>query len=140
MSRFVSIFVAGWAALASVVAFSAPAMAWDREARLCDDPHILSRIESKFSYQVKHVPHLPQVAITEFQRIQERRYIPFDDEHPIARRYCAASALLSDGQKRAVFYLVEDRMGFVGIGDNVEFCVSGFDRWFVYNGRCNVLR
>ena len=31
-------------------------------------------------------------------------------------------------------------MGFVGIGDNVEFCVSGFDRWMVYNGRCRVLR
>jgi hypothetical protein len=31
-------------------------------------------------------------------------------------------------------------MGFAGMGDNVEFCVSGFDRWYVYNGRCRVLR
>ena len=28
---------------------------------------------------------------------------------------------------------------FASIGDNVEFCVSGFDRWMVYNGRCRVL-
>ena len=31
-------------------------------------------------------------------------------------------------------------MGFASIGDNVEFCVAGFDRWMVYNGRCRVLR
>jgi hypothetical protein len=36
--------------------------------------------------------------------------------------------------------LIEGRMGFAGIGENVEFCVSGFDRWLVYNGRCRVLQ
>ena len=35
---------------------------------------------------------------------------------------------------------IEEGMGFASIGDNVEFCVSGFDRWMVYNGRCRVLR
>jgi hypothetical protein len=25
-------------------------------------------------------------------------------------------------------------------GSNVEFCVSGFDRWMDYNGVCRVLR
>ena len=31
-------------------------------------------------------------------------------------------------------------MGFASIGDGVEFCVSGFDRWNVYNSGCRVLR
>ena len=59
---------------------------------------------------------------------------------PIGRRYCGAKVLLSDGQDRDIWYLIEEGQGFVGIGDNVEFCVSGFDRWYVYNGRCRILR
>jgi capsid protein len=46
----------------------------------------------------------------------------------------------SDGADRDIWYLIEEGMGFASIGDNVEFCVSGFDRWYVYNGRCRVLR
>jgi capsid protein len=58
----------------------------------------------------------------------------------IGRRYCGATVVLSDGSKRDLWYLIESRMGFVAANQNVEFCVSGFDRWFVYNGRCRVLR
>ncbi len=32
-------------------------------------------------------------------------------------------------------------MGFAGIfGDSVEFCLSGLDRWNVYDSYCRVLR
>ncbi len=31
-------------------------------------------------------------------------------------------------------------MGYAGVGNNVEFCVTGFDRWYVYSGRCRILR
>jgi hypothetical protein len=86
------------------------------------------------------VPHLPDVGIVDFQRIHEHRYLPYGEDQPIARRYCGATAQLSDGGSRTIWYLIEDGMGLAGIGDNVEFCVSGFDRWMVYNGRCRVLR
>ena len=82
----------------------------------------------------------PHVDITDFRGIHEHRYLPYAEEWPIARRYCGATAALSDGSDRTIWYLIEDGMGFVGIGDNVEFCVSGFDRWFVYNGHCRILR
>jgi capsid protein len=106
----------------------------------CAEARHLSRISDRFAYQVRHVPELPDVAITEFRNIYEHRYLPEDEEHPISRRYCGATVLLSDGHSRDIWYLIEGRMGFVGIGDNVEFCVSGFDRWYVYNGACRVLR
>ena len=112
----------------------------DREARFCDDGAILARIESRFRHQVRNVPHLPDVSIVDFRRVHERRYVPFSEKRPIARRYCGAKVELSDGRKREMWYLIEDRMGFAGVGDGVEFCVSGFDRWYVYNGRCRVLR
>jgi hypothetical protein len=112
----------------------------DHEARSCEDPSILADIQQRFRYQVHNVPHLPSVNITDFQGIQETRFFPYDEDHPISRRYCSATAALSDGDRRPIWYLIEDGMGFVGLGDNVEFCVAGFDRWLVYNGSCRVVR
>lgn len=112
----------------------------DRQSRLCNDSGILARIEARFRHQVLNVPHLPDVEIVGFRKVHERRYIPFSEKRPIARRYCAATAALSNGKHRTVWYLIEDRMGFASMGDGVEFCVSGFDRWRVYSGHCRVLR
>lgn len=127
-------------AAGALVMYANIAEAGDRYARDCDDKAVLSRIVSKFRHQVRNVPHLPDVEIVDFRKIHEHRYLPFREDRPIARRYCGAKVELSDGRKREMWYLIEDRMGFAGVGDGVEFCVSGFDRWYVYNGRCRVLR
>ena len=90
------------------------------------------------------MPNLPKVAITNFSGIHQHRYLPayysYYEEWPIGRRYCGATVSLSDGDSREIWYLIEEGQGFASIGNNVEFCVSGFDRWYVYNGRCRVLR
>jgi capsid protein len=106
----------------------------------CDDGSFLRSISTRFDYQVRNVPGLPVVSITDFRDIHEHRYIPRNEEWPISRRYCGATVILSDGSKRDLWYLIEARMGFVAARQNVEFCVSGFDRWFVYNGNCRVLK
>lgn len=133
------------AALAFTAAFwtgaaSADAILSDEVARSCEDPEILADIVVRFRYQVHNVPHLPRVEIREFRKIHEHRYLPWRENWPIARRYCGATAELSDGRRRSIWYLIEDGMGFAGIGDKVEFCVSGFDRWMVYDGRCRIVR
>ena len=100
---------------------------------------MLSRITERFRHQVRHVPNLPDVAISDFRRIHERRYLPERGlDRPIGRLYCGATAVLSDGHERPIWYFIESHMGYAGVGDGVEFCVSGFDRWNVYNGRCRV--
>jgi len=137
MRRLATIAFAAASMLAAGIVSSA---AGDRTSAECSDNAILSRIQSKFRHQVRHVPHLPDVDIVEFRKIHQHRYIPFGEKRPIARRYCGATAQLSDGRRRTIWYLIEDRMGFAGVGDGVEFCVSGFDRWFVYSGRCRVVR
>ena len=106
----------------------------------CADTRVLGRISERFRYQVRNVPNLPDVAIMDFFNIGETRYLPKREKWPIERRYCHAKVALSDGKSRSVWYLIEHPMGFAGIGSNVEFCVSGFDRWHVYNGNCRVLR
>ena len=107
---------------------------------ICGDTRLLNTIERRFRYQVEHVPHLPNVEIVEFRDLYEVRYLPERERWPIGRRYCTGTVLLSDGDARQIWYLVEEGMGFASIGDNVEFCVLGFDRWLVYNGACRVLR
>ncbi len=122
--------------------FSAPAHAFDfiGRADTCDDTAVLRSITHRFAYQVRHVPHLPQVDIVSFDRIHQHRFIAATEKIRTSERYCMATATLSDGRRRSVWYRIESRMGFASIGDGVQFCVSGFDRWNVYNASCRILR
>lgn len=106
----------------------------------CADERVLARIAKSFSYQVRHVPHLPDVEIVAYSGLGQKRYLPRTERHPIERRYCYGRVSLSDGQQRPFWYLIERPLGFAGIGSNVEACVLGFDRWLVYGGNCRVLR
>lgn len=59
---------------------------------------------------------------------------------PVARRYCRGKASLSDGSFHSVHYMVEEHAGFVGIGWNVEACLSPLDKWRVYGAHCSTVR
>lgn len=113
---------------------------YDEGSRICAESWTLARISGKFRYQVTHVPHLPDVDIVDFRNIHQNRFLPAREDRPIARRYCEATAYMSDGRRHTVWYLIEYGAGFAGLGSNVEFCMMGFDRWHVYDGRCRVLR
>lgn len=111
------------------------------EAGKCSETRVLGHITRRFDHQVRNVPNLPHVAITDFLEIGLNRYEPARQDSPIARHYCHARARMTDGYVRSVWFLIEEGMGFASIGDNVEFCVAGFDRWLVYNSPwCRVLR
>lgn len=145
MNRLALLVIAvGMAIGASISA--RPALAADTMAGFYADPGIcaedrhLNRVSRGFDHQIRNVPNLPLVDIVRFDRIRENRFLPQLPDRPIERRYCQAVVTLSDGNHRDVWYLIESRAGFAGIGQSVEFCVSGFDRWNVYGGRCRVLR
>ena len=133
------------AVIAALWGASLPATAADMvhvsvdQPNVCASDKVLNRISHRFDYQVRHVPNLPQVGIDDFYRISETRHLERRSDRPIDRRYCKATAALSNGAERTVWYLIERPMGFVGFGSNVEFCVAGFDRWDVYGGRCRAL-
>lgn len=128
---------------AAPVAYAAdlPGYVYDgNDGSVCGEAWVLNKITSRFRYQVHHVPHLPNVDIVDFRGIRQQRYLPAGEKWPIERHYCRAQVALSDGGNRSIWYLIERGQGFASMGDNVEFCVAGFDRWMVYNGRCRVLR
>ena len=145
MTRFARTFIAALVALTAplgVPAVKAADLATDYsdDGGACGEAWVLNKITKRFDYQVHHVPNLPDVSITDFRRIHQHRYLPSSEQWPIGRRYCGATVALSDGRARDIWYLIEEGQGFASVGNNVEFCVSGFDRWMVYNGRCRVLR
>ncbi|WP_048647699.1 hypothetical protein [Nitratireductor soli] len=107
---------------------------------VCANTAVHTTIQKRFRHQVTHVPNLPDVDIVDFYGASQTRYRAASSDSPIERRYCRAMARLSDGRDRTIWYLIEYGQGFASIGDNVEFCVSGFDRWNVYNAYCRVLR
>jgi hypothetical protein len=112
----------------------------DGVPRACEDPEILAMISDRFRHGALMVLHEPTLRISNFNDIREQRDQYFLDDSQIARRFCQAMVILSDGHQRPIWYLIEDGTGYAGIGDNVEFCVLGLDRWLIYNGACRTLR
>ncbi len=123
--------------LGTVAASSA--FAHDATTKPCDDTRVLKSIAHRFQKQSLIVNHT-KLSIAEFSKVHEHRSYEKSEFSPIARRYCGATATLSDGRNRTVWYLIESNAGLVGWGNGVEFCVSGFDRWNVYNASCRILR
>lgn len=110
-----------------------------REASDCGTPAILKTLAKRFHHQ-SHEVHHDRLRIDIFDDVHEHRNYPAKELRPIARRYCGATAVLSDGRRRTLWYFIETQAGFAGWGDNVEFCVSGFDKWNVYNAHCRIAR
>lgn len=98
----------------------------------CDAVEVLSTIQGRFA-SAELTP--AGLAIAGIDKTRQSRFV-VNQPSPVARRYCQARTLLTDGKHRTVYYLIERNAGFAGYGWNVEFCVAGHDRWHVYDGRC----
>src|SRR3954452_12522091 len=77
--------------------------------------------------------------ITGYDRVHEVAFRPWQSDN-IPRRYCAATAMVSDGKPRPVYYSIVEDGGFASFGDGVEFCVVGLDRNWAYNPACKAAR
>jgi hypothetical protein len=77
--------------------------------------------------------------ITAYGQIHETAFRPWQSDN-IPRRYCSAEAQLSDGKLRTVHYSIIEDGGFSGVGQGVEWCVTGLDRNWAYNPGCRAAR
>jgi hypothetical protein len=77
--------------------------------------------------------------ITAYGRIHETAFRPWQSDN-IPRRFCSADVLLNDGKMHKVHYSILEDGGFAGFGQGVEWCVTGLDRNWSYNPRCNAAR
>lgn len=72
-------------------------------------------------------------------RIRETGYAP-PTQHTVARRWCEASANLSNGRRPVVYYLIEMDRNFAGVGMRVTYCVAEYDYWHVYGESCRTVK
>ena len=77
--------------------------------------------------------------ITGFEKVRQVAFRPWAD-HTIPRRWCSATAYISDGTKRRVDYQIGEDTGFAGATWGVEWCVVGYDRNWAYNPACKMAR
>ncbi|RLQ89413.1 hypothetical protein [Notoacmeibacter ruber] len=123
------------------VAQAADMLGYYEENQDCADDRVLNQVSKQIDYQTRNVPGVPDLGILDYYAIHQNDFIPEARKRPIARRYCEASAALSNGETRTVWYLIEYDQGFAGaFGDNVEACMQGFDEWNVYDEACRVVR
>jgi hypothetical protein len=105
----------------------------------CTDGNVLSRVTEKFAYQDAHLT-LTGLRIAGYDDIMETS-LTAGGPSLINRRYCAATAWMSDGSQSEVVYLIESpKLGTFSIGWHVESCVPGFDVYRVYDAWCRSIR
>lgn len=107
---------------------------------VCHEQSVINRAVAQFTRLVHGVPEMPAVSIRAVGNVSTTRFEPKTYPSGIERHYCSATAALSNGENRHMWYLVEENQGLASMGRNIESCVDGFDKWFVYDGRCRVLR
>jgi hypothetical protein len=74
-----------------------------------------------------------------FERVRQTAFRPWASG-TIPRRFCSATALVSDGRKHQVSYWIGEDTGFIGATWGVEWCVAGLDRNWAYNPACKMAR
>ncbi len=99
---------------------------------------MLARVQAKISYDSPRVLGY-RLAIEQIEGIVQNS-IEAHGKSLIDRRYCSATAWLSNGRQSEVVYLIEASQGFASIGWNVESCLPGYDRWRVHDAWCRSIR
>ena len=74
-----------------------------------------------------------------FEKVKETAFSPWA-KATIPRRFCTATALVSDGRRHKVDFWIGEDTAFVGAGWGVEWCVVGLDRNWAYNPACKMAR
>jgi len=75
--------------------------------------------------------------IVGFEGVRETAFRPWANG-TIPRRYCSATAYVSDGRKHRVNYWIGEDTGMIGMNWGVEWCVVGLDRNWAYNPACKM--
>lgn len=111
---------------------------WRGTLPACDEPGVLAKVQKKIAYGAPRVLGY-DLAIENFDAIGEDAVKAYDKSW-IDRRYCSATAWLSNGKSSKVVYLIEAKQGLASIGWNVESCLPAYDRWRIYDAWCRSIR
>ncbi len=104
----------------------------------CTSVGVLGHIKGVFGATAE-TQHHPRVLIASINDPRPSGH-PYAEPGLVRRDFCMADAVMTDGSKHRVYYVIEHGLGFAGIGREIDFCVPGFDPWYVHDGDCRTVR
>jgi hypothetical protein len=105
----------------------------------CSDTLVGAKVIEKFAYQDARIIHSGVTIASLSNPHQTGVGTPWQGR--VDRRFCSATAWLSDGKKAEAVYLIEGPyLAAFGLGWHVESCVAGHDPWRVYDALCRSIR
>ena len=142
VALLVSVLLAGTAAaqsaLSGLAVVTAPGPAYPPIPE-CDAAYVLSLIAGKFAYQDRRIGG-SGLAVSRIDGVSQRA-LRLGAPGFVDRRYCGATAWLSDGRLSELVYLIEGPMlGPFSYRWGVQSCLPGFDPYRVYSADCRTLR
>jgi len=105
----------------------------------CNEQRVLDYIKKRFVWTDEKLLKRG-LRIEAIHRAHQNREQPITKTRTIGRLYCHGTAVMNDGGKRTIWYMIEADMGVASMRDNVEFCISGLDPWHVYGAWCRSVR
>ncbi len=108
------------------------------DVRACADARMLARIAKRFAWAERNTWQRGyEIAAIEGPGL---RYTVINGPSIIRHRHCRATALMTNGARRSLFYTISAGMGLASIGNGVDFCLAGLDSWRVHGAACRSLR
>jgi hypothetical protein len=111
---------------------------YEGKVPLCDEHGPLDKITARFVSKEYHFWN-SRLEIVGFDNIHEIGWEPWPSG-TIPRRFCTASALISDGTRHRINYSIIEDGGMTGFGYGVEWCITDLDRNWAYNPSCRWAR
>jgi hypothetical protein len=111
---------------------------YDQVLPPCDYRAALDRIIGDF--QIKEARFWnSRLQIVGIENIQQTALLPWAAQS-IPRRFCSGTAVINDGARHAIFYMIAEDTGIIGMDWGVNFCVVGLDRNLAYGPACRAAR
>lgn len=104
----------------------------------CGDPAVLASISTAFAEKEARF-WSSSLTIVEYAHIKPLAWRPWGLD-TVPRRYCTASATVSNGRRHRIDYSVRENLGLIGGSWGIEWCVLGLDRNMAYSPACRMAR
>ncbi len=105
---------------------------------VCDEAKVLAKVTNQFAFYDANIIG-SGLAIAGIANIRETK-LSVNGPSLIARRYCHATATLTNGRRSELVYLIEFKAGFASIHWGVQSCLPRYDPYRVYGAWCNSIR
>ncbi|MCA3594707.1 MAG: hypothetical protein ING72_11595 [Methylobacterium sp.] len=103
----------------------------------CESSSVLASIQSRFASTERRFWN-SNAEIIGFERIQQTGLRQHGIDL-IPRRTCEAVAVMGDRKRLKLHYAIIEAYGFAGYGNQVTFCLAGYDRNLTNGGDCSRL-